>query len=473
MVTIPKTEEFERITGFDYIKNLIDPKTPFGQKFFKHLKPLSYEHISQHLSDTELIIKLIRSSVINEDTLHDLECVIDISNSVERLKTHQILDEIELFEIKNYALVIEKIRESLKGKLPNNLLPPSLENVVFILDPEGLKLPTFYIYDAYSEELKTLRKKKRELQKQESTDETALIEITQRELELERQILQEISEKLSKEVFHLSESIEKIKYLDVIIAKARLALELGLTKPTILHIPENEEDYSIVIEGMFNPKLKAELEKKSKNYQPVDIRIDQGVTVIVGANMSGKSVVLRTIALIQYMAQLGFFVPALKCRTVYLKNICIVAEDYQRPLSGLSSFGSEMLMINETFRKAKEGYSLVLIDEPARTTNPYEGSVIVNTLVREFGKLNVYTLIVTHFDDIIAPRRLRVKGLKEENLKQLQNYKPEELINHIQDYIDYSLIETTESSVPKEATKIMEILGIDKKLVPETGTENL
>lgn len=480
-VTLPrKVEEFERLVGFNYIKNQLEPKTPFGSKYFKHLKPLSFEHITQHLEDTQFFVNLFKKSELDERILNDFECIIDVTGSLERLKAGEIIDEIELFEIKNYALVVESIRERFVNKVPEHLLPPSLQSVINILDPDGHRLPTFYIYDTYNEELHKLRKRKRELQKMINIDNneilnSELVEIENKLIELEKEILKMLSSKLSKHIFLLLESVEKIKYLDVIISKARLAIKLGLSRPKILRKIENNEqiknsnndNFTIKIAGMFNPQLKEELESKKKMYQPVDITVTPKVTVIVGANMSGKSVVLRTVALIQYMAQLGFFVPAKDCETEYLEHIALICEDFQKPLSGLSSFGAEILLINEALDISRKSKGLVLIDEPARTTNPYEGTAIVNAIVESFKALDCYTLIVTHFDYVNAPRRLRVKGLRDEveTLPEKVHGKANDLLGMLQDYIDYQLIESADSLVPKEATKIMELLGVDNEIV--------
>lgn len=470
--TIPsKTEEFERIIGFDYVKTLLEPKTPFGRKYFKHLKPLSFEHIVQHLNDITLFVRLINQSVITQEIIKEFENVIDISKSVERLKSGEVLDEVELFELKNYALVVENIREKISGKVPEDLLPPQLVNVIDILDPEKTRLPTFYVYDIYSEELEEIRKKKRELIKLKTYDESQLAELSEQEIRLEKQILKDISAKLYDYSNIITESIEKVKYLDVIITKAKLAINCELSKPEIVNFEKDFKDFNIHIENMFNPKLKEELKSKSKNYQPVSIDIRPGVTIIVGANMSGKSVILRTVALVQYMAQLGFFVPAQRCKTIFLDSIAIIAEDYQKPLSGLSSFGSEILMINEALSRAKLSRSLVLIDEPARTTNPYEANAIVNAIVDEFESTGSYTLIVTHLDDIRSKKRLRVKGLRED-IGFSFSEQPEKLIENIQNYIDYTLIESNESTVPKEAIKIMELLGINQQIIKK-ARENL
>ena len=61
---------------------------------------------------------------------------------------------------------------------------------------------------------------------------------------------------------------------------------------------------------MFNPELRISLEAAGKRFQPVNIRLTTGPTVITGANMSGKTVLLHSVELAQYMLQFGFYIAA-------------------------------------------------------------------------------------------------------------------------------------------------------------------
>jgi DNA mismatch repair protein MutS2 len=64
---------------------------------------------------------------------------------------------------------------------------------------------------------------------------------------------------------------------------------------------------------LFNPEVAEALRLKNKKYQPVDINLTDGPALITGANMGGKTVLLKSVALAQYMFQYGFFVPAREC----------------------------------------------------------------------------------------------------------------------------------------------------------------
>ena len=90
---------------------------------------------------------------------------------------------------------------------------------------------------------------------------------------------------------------------------------------------------------------------------------------------------------------------------------------------------------------------LALIDEPARTTNPKEGTALVSALVKVLEVENVSLVMTTHYD--IEPtdsRRLRVKGFEDGKM-------------------NYELIEVKDGEVPHEALNIAESLGIDTEWI--------
>jgi len=134
----------------------------------------------------------------------------------------------------------------------------------------------------------------------------------------------------------------------------------------------------------------------------------------------------------------------------------------------LSSFATEMKEIDTIYRYVKGGNTpaLVLLDEPARTTNPYEATVIINALSEIFERLKVHTLIVTHFDDVRSRKRLRVKGLRAE---KLGNVISKDTLERLHEFMDYTLVEVgQDETVPREALKVMEYLCIDEDIINTT-----
>ena len=92
----------------------------------------------------------------------------DIKNTIKRLEQKNLLDEIELFEIKNFVInsnVIKVNYDKLNLDIDYINFKCS-DEIIKILDPDDLKLPTFKIYDSYSNKLKEIREEKLNIEKQ-------------------------------------------------------------------------------------------------------------------------------------------------------------------------------------------------------------------------------------------------------------------------------------------------------------------
>ncbi|WGS65327.1 lysine 5,6-aminomutase reactivase ATPase KamC [Marinitoga aeolica] len=431
----------------NYLLNKLEIITPLGQKKAKNLIFFIEENqIFKELNKIEETIEAIQYQKEKiEKIKNNLMYIKDITNTIEKLKGEYILDDIELYEIKYFSLYYEEIRKIIHFSY---LKQPSLEKVIEILDPDNNKLPTFYIYDSYSEELAKIRKEKKKV-----TDEKKE-ELLLKEAEIEEKIREKLTQKLKKYINNLEHALRDIAELDFVLAKAKQTIEYGFTKPEF-------SDY-ISYHGLFNPVIKDRLEKENKQYQPVDIELFEGVTLITGANMTGKTVVLRTLALSQYLFQYGFYVPAKSAKLKVLKKIFLISGDYQSTLSGLSSYAAEMIKLDDILKYLKNNdNALILLDELARNTNPHEGKLIVKAVITILNELNSISLITTHFNNVADEkiRKLRIKGIKKERLKE--KISPE----NITEIIDYSLIEDKKEIVPEEALTIAKLLNIDNKLI--------
>lgn len=375
----------------------------------------------------------------------------DIRSTIERTGDNCVFDDIELFELKFFALLAEELRPlASQGHLAEL---PELNGVVDLLDPEGNRLPHFFVYDAYSEELATLRKQIK-ARKQAGADESQVQELYFRSVEIEDRIRERLSVELRKYHEALQQALDRMGWLDVVIAKAMQARDWGLTRPAITQDTTS-------FRGLFNPELRISLEAAGKRFQPVNIRLTTGPTVITGANMSGKTVLLHSVELAQYMLQFGFYIAAEKAEMALVDEVHCSIGDGQDQLSGLSSFAAEMMRMDELAKSVRAGRRvLALIDEPARTTNPVEGRAIVNGVLEFLADYEVPSLVTTHYNGIAVPcRKLKVKGFSETNAEERITLK------NINDFIDYSLEEVTTDEVPHEAIRIARILGIDPEIL--------
>ncbi|WP_240739622.1 hypothetical protein [Marinitoga lauensis] len=144
----------------NYLLNKLEIITPLGQKLVKNLTFFTEKsQISKELNKIEETIEKIYTQEKEiKEIKRNLMYIKDITNTVERLKGEYTLDDIELYEIKYFSLYYEEIRKTMHFSY---LKQPSLEKVIEILDPDNNRLPTFYIYDSYSEELANIRKEKK------------------------------------------------------------------------------------------------------------------------------------------------------------------------------------------------------------------------------------------------------------------------------------------------------------------------
>jgi dsDNA-specific endonuclease/ATPase MutS2 len=230
--------------------------------------------------------------------------------------------------------------------------------------------------------------------------------------------------------------------IDVFLAKAMQMKQMGLSFPIL------SSDGTSQYVSLFNPQVKETLAAHGREFQPVDITFGMRPTLITGANMGGKTVVLKTLTMCQLLFQFGFGIPAASARIAVKDEVYFCIGDEQSVEKGLSSFAAEMKNIDAVIKASRENKKLLaLIDEPARTTNPTEGTALVSALLKVLTGSGMSLVMTTHYD--IEPgeaRCLRVKGFENGEM-------------------DYQLVEVQDGEVPHEALNIAQSLGIDNEWI--------
>ncbi|MFD3155412.1 hypothetical protein ACFIJ5_00810 [Haloimpatiens sp. FM7330] len=463
--------------GFDFILDELEVITCYGLDEKKNIKPFKKEEkkqLMQELTDVEKIIKGLNNKDYYYRKIEGIFFKIkDIRNSIKRCKELNTLDDVELYEIKTFAKLISEIIEimdKLELDIPE-LKFFNLRQVYKILDPENKNIPTFYIYDAYSTKLKDFRNQKRILEEKiiKQNDEDVIKQLKDERLNyviLEEQEELNIRKDLTKKIEKFTDSIENnikcIGKLDLLISKAKLAVKYNGIKPSIC------DEMSINLKNSVNPEVKMILEKKNKEFTPISIELKEGVSVITGANMGGKTITLKTVVLNVYLANLGFFVFSEYARIPIVDFIQFISDDMQSITKGLSTFGAEIINLNKVIECAKRGNGLIVLDEFARGTNPKEGSYLVKALSRYLNRLKSMSLISTHYDGVVESDMVhyQVIGLKNINfnsLKQKIDLNKRFSVEIIQQHMDYRLEKISQhSEVPKDALNIALLLGIEK-----------
>lgn len=379
---------------------------------------------------------------------HQLMQLHDIRGTLQNLSTHVVLDEVELFEIKNLSYLCNISRQALSDLRLDERFPlPDLQEVFSLLDPDKTGVPNFYIYDSYDHRLAPVRHKMKQ------ADEAEMAALLAQQNEIQQQVILRLCQQLSPYSERLFLALEGMAYIDFTMARAVLAHSWALVFP-------RRDSRQPVFRGLFNPRLKQHNESVGLRYQPVDIALTPGVTFITGANMAGKTVLLKSVGLAQLMYQFGFPIPSASCCVAPVDDVVFCIGDDQNEMNGLSSFASEITRISDVLNRSQKEKLLVLIDEPARTTNPVEGKALVQALASIMSERDSITLITTHYGQLgLSCRRLRVKGFVE-NLVDIPL-----TAQNINRFIDYSLVPDDSDEVPQEALRIAEMLACNTELI--------
>ena len=132
---------------------------------------------------------------------------------------------------------------------------------------------------------------------------------------------------------------------------------------------------------------------------PIDITLPAGTRVLVlsGANAGGKTVALKTLATLSYLAACGHHVPVGEgSRTVFPGHLFCVIGDEQSLAHHLSSFSSHVSAVSAVLREARAG-DMVLLDELMGGTDPEEGSSLAVELLLALAARGTLTVVTTHY----------------------------------------------------------------------------
>jgi DNA mismatch repair protein MutS2 len=466
--------------GFSFVMDKLGITTTYGLEERKNIKPFKASQINKltkELDNLENIIKSMKANTCQYSQIGRIFCKLkDVRNYIKRCSETEILDEVELYEIKYFSMLVTELKNIL-DKLHLDIEEVHLESqegIISLLDPQGMRIPTFYVYDEYSKILKCAREKKRQKEKEifsESAEEK-ISELKQQRLDLvieeeeeELRIRRELSLQISKEAHIITKNIKAIGKLDFLIAKANLAIDYHGIRPKIC------DEMKIQLDDAFNPEVKDILERGKKVFTPVSIDLLNGTTIITGANMGGKSVTLKTIVLNLLLGQMGFFVFAQSAQFPILNFIHFVSDDMQSISKGLSTFGAEIIKLKEVVECAKREKGFIALDEFARGTNPKEGYYLVKSLSKYLTKFSSISLISTHYDGVVGDNmeHYQVTGLKNVDFNALK-YKIDLNKTHsveiIQEHMEYTLEKVSkENKVPKDALNIAVLLGLENEIV--------
>jgi DNA mismatch repair protein MutS len=212
--------------------------------------------------------------------------------------------------------------------------------------------------------------------------------ITSREYDLFVIVRDEIAAQSAK-ILTVAQAVAK---LDVVAALAEVAQNNRFVRPIV------DNETIIEIKGGRHPVVE-KLMASSVNFIPNDTYLDtteSKLHVITGPNSAGKSTVLRQVALITLLAQVGSFVPADHARIGIVDRIFTRVGAHDDLAAGQSTFMVEMTETANILNNVTER-SLVILDEIGRGTSTFDGVSIAWAVAEFLAERNCKTLFATHY----------------------------------------------------------------------------
>ena len=208
-----------------------------------------------------------------------------------------------------------------------------------------------------------------------------------------RRILAALSARVREQLSAIQLNQRILAELDAANAVARWAIQNHCVLPSF--------GGYLLLKDARHPLLLAQFRKEQRESSvvPLDFELPRGkkILAITGSNTGGKTVALKTIGLLVLAAQSGFPVPAGpdSLFTVFDQVLADIGDE-QSIEASLSTFSAHINNISGILNTAKQGRSLILLDELGSGTDPVEGGAIACGILGELARCQALTIATTH-----------------------------------------------------------------------------
>ena len=233
--------------------------------------------------------------------------------------------------------------------------------------------------------------------------ESRVLSAEDRRVRRETTVFESLRSELKTGAARILRTASRVADLDVLCGLADAAHRYGYRRPRLLDASAR----SLFLTACRHPVVeRSELGETA--FVPNDIVLDAGTLMLItGPNMAGKSTVMRQVALIVLMAQIGSFVPAEDAEIAIVDRIFTrvgATDDLSR---GQSTFMVEMSETAHILRNATD-QSLIILDEIGRGTSTFDG-VSIAWAVAEYihDTLGARTMFATHYHELTELARTR------------------------------------------------------------------
>ena len=203
-------------------------------------------------------------------------------------------------------------------------------------------------------------------------------------------ILVALTRQVGTHAYALTEGARGLARVDTLQARARFARDFNCIRP--LFNPDK-----LLLEEARHPLLEKRLRANNGLIIPLTLELTGSARqmIISGPNTGGKTVTLKTTALLAMMAQAGIPVPAATASFPILTAFLADIGDAQSIEAALSTFSAHITNLDRLAHLANS-HSLVLLDELGSATDPEEGSALAVAVARFFLDAKAWALISTH-----------------------------------------------------------------------------
>ncbi|MBI4126114.1 MAG: DNA mismatch repair protein MutS [Deltaproteobacteria bacterium] len=214
-------------------------------------------------------------------------------------------------------------------------------------------------------------------------------------LALEYRLFCELRDEIATCVRRLQQTARVLAELDALASLAVIARDSGYVRPEVV------DDMTLeIVEGRHPIVERMPMQER---FVPNDVMIGDAegrLMMITGPNMAGKSTVMRQVALICLMAQIGSYVPARRARIGLVDRIFTRIGAADALARGQSTFMVEMTEAAVILREATRR-SLVIIDEIGRGTSTFDGLAIAWAVAEDLAtRVKARTLFATHYHEL-------------------------------------------------------------------------
>lgn len=223
-----------------------------------------------------------------------------------------------------------------------------------------------------------------------------LIELTLDERREIHKILRKLTAEIQPHKTTIDAMLQLMAELDVIRAKAYFAVNYRCT------LPEISNERMIHLREFVHPVLLHHHQKQHKAIIDNTIFLDEKnrVVVISGPNAGGKSIVLKSIGLIQLMFQFGMLIPAKEgSKMSVFQKLFVDIGDEQSIENDLSTYSSHLTNM-QYFLSHASAKTLVLIDEMGMGTDPALGGPMAEAILEALHQKNIFGVVTTHFNNL-------------------------------------------------------------------------